>query len=170
VSDGVFFPHTAYISLGSNIEDREFYLHQAVNMLKQDNQILDIRTSNLYETEPIGYREQPLFLNMAIRLYTSYTSLQLLHCLQRIEQQLGRTREIHWGPRTIDLDLLMFDQEQVNTAELQLPHPRMTERNFVLVPLMEILQDEQHPMLNLKQHEMDNKDDKGGIVLWKKTK
>lgn len=170
MSDEVVFPHTAYVSLGSNIEDRELYLHQAVEMLRQDENIVDIRSSNLYETEPIGYTEQPLFLNMAIRLHTTYTSLQLLHCLQRIEQQLGRTREIHWGPRTIDLDLLMFNQEHVNTSELQLPHPRMAERAFVLVPLMEILQDNRQSMLGLTQQEIDNIDDKGGIVLWKKIK
>jgi 2-amino-4-hydroxy-6-hydroxymethyldihydropteridine diphosphokinase len=155
------------MSLGSNIEDREYFLTQAIAMMQQDPHIDNIIQSNMYETKPIGFTEQPLFLNMVISIQTSYTSIQLLYTLQRIENMLGRTREHYWGPRTLDLDLLRYDQEETHTDELQLPHPRMYERAFVLVPLLEVLRMENNTMLSLIQQYVDNLDDKDGIQLWK---
>lgn len=161
--------HKAYISLGSNLDDRENYLRQAISMMQQDTAIMLMVFSSIYETIPIGYTDQPLFLNMVIGVQTSYSSIKLLHVLQKIESNLGRKRDIHWGPRTIDLDLLFFDIEELDTAELQLPHPRMLKRAFVLVPLLDVFQMDNHPLTKMITEQLDNLEDKDGVRLWKET-
>ena len=97
------------------------------------------RVSNLYETEPVGYVDQPMFLNMAAAVSTSLSPHELLAVMQQIEKQLGRVRHIHWGPRTVDLDLLWMEGRRLDTPDLVLPHPRMQERAFVLRPLADIV-------------------------------
>src|SRR5690349_20809793 len=121
---------TAYIGLGSNIGDREQLLLEAVRRLDECPGIGVIRCSHIYETDPIGYTEQPAFLNMAAAVHTSLSPEALLGRMKQVEQQLGRTREIRWGPRTIDLDLLLYGNRRLTTEELILPHPRMLERAF----------------------------------------
>lgn len=97
--------------------------------------------SSVYETDPVGYEEQPRFLNLAAEVRTGLEPSELLHRCQEVENRLGRVRSIRWGPRTIDIDLLLFGDHEIETAELTIPHPRMAERAFVLEPLAEIAPD-----------------------------
>ncbi|WP_366248429.1 2-amino-4-hydroxy-6-hydroxymethyldihydropteridine diphosphokinase [Terribacillus aidingensis] len=128
----------AWIALGSNIAPREAYLQQAVQMLKEHSGIELKQISTVYETDPVGYEDQDQFLNLVAEVGTSLEPLELLHICQSIEKELGRKRIIRWGPRTVDLDILLYSTENMNVDELILPHPRMHERAFVLVPLAEI--------------------------------
>lgn len=129
----------AYIALGSNLGDREGLLGQALKELHAHPQIEVLQVSKLYETDPVGYADQPQFLNMAAAVRTSLGPLPLLRQLLAIERGLGRVREIPNGPRTIDLDLLHYEGTAMSTEELELPHPRMMERAFVLIPLLDLL-------------------------------
>lgn len=135
----------AYIALGTNIEPREFYLSEAMNLLEAHEAIAIQRRSSIYETAPVGYTEQDNFLNMVIEIQTLLEPNELLETVQKIEDKLGRTREIRFGPRTIDLDILLYNQENSTEEHLRLPHPRMHERAFVLVPLAEIAGEEKLP-------------------------
>lgn len=130
---------TAYIGIGSNIGDRYHNMKQAIEHLQAHELIHVQAESFVYETDPVGYTDQPQFLNMVIRVDTSLTAEELLKEQLRIELLLGRKREIRFGPRTIDLDLLMYDNISMETELLILPHPRMMERAFVLVPLFDVL-------------------------------
>ncbi|GGK01252.1 2-amino-4-hydroxy-6-hydroxymethyldihydropteridine pyrophosphokinase [Lentibacillus kapialis] len=127
-----------YLALGSNIEPRNKYLAKALEALESHRQITIIKKSSVYKTAPVGYIEQADFLNMVIELETSLLPLELLDVCQDIEKQLNRRRKIRFGPRTIDLDILIYNQENRETERLILPHPRMHERAFVLIPLDEI--------------------------------
>ena len=129
---------TGFIGLGSNLGDRESFLRQACENLATTEHLNIARVSAIYETEPWGYREQPAFLNAVARIETSLGPLQLFLAMQRIERQMGRTRQFRWGPREIDLDLLLYDKSVVDRPGLTVPHPAMYERGFVLVPLAEI--------------------------------
>ena len=127
----------AFLGLGSNLGDRAHYLEEAVSALSSP--VLKIEaTSRIYETEPWGLLDQPLYWNLVIKIETSLEPLELLHVCQEIERQLGRERKQHWGPRTIDIDLLIYDNIVSDSEELILPHPYLEERAFVLVPLREI--------------------------------
>jgi len=128
----------AWIALGSNIAPRETYLQQAIQMLNEHEEIKLNQVSTVYETEPVGYENQDQFLNLVAEVETSLDPMELLRICQKIEQDLGRKRIIRWGPRTVDLDILLYSTENMNVEELILPHPRMHERAFVLVPLAEI--------------------------------
>lgn len=128
----------AYIALGTNIEPREDYLEKATQLLQSNPTISLLQKSSIYETVPVGYKDQADFLNMVLEIQTSFSSEELLTVCQEIEQELGRKRIIRFGPRTIDLDILLFNQENKKTERLTIPHPRMHERGFVLVPLHEI--------------------------------
>lgn len=128
----------AYIGLGSNLGDREQYLLHALERIEKNPKITITKVSSIYETFPVGITEQPLFLNMVIEIETSYTPIDLLNVLQKIEAEHGRRREIKWGPRTLDLDILLYNQENMKSERLIIPHPRMQERGFVLIPLHEI--------------------------------
>ncbi|HEX7774762.1 MAG TPA: 2-amino-4-hydroxy-6-hydroxymethyldihydropteridine diphosphokinase [Pyrinomonadaceae bacterium] len=138
----------AYVGLGSNLGDRAGYLLLAVRGML-DAGLDVIRLSSIYETEPVEYENQPAFLNMVAELRGSTlpSPEQMLARLLRIEYALGRTRDIHLGPRTIDLDLLIFKDEQMETEFLTLPHPRLALRRFVLVPLNELAPSLVHPVL-----------------------
>ncbi|MBO4496119.1 MAG: 2-amino-4-hydroxy-6-hydroxymethyldihydropteridine diphosphokinase [Clostridiales bacterium] len=126
----------AFLSLGSNMGDRLENLTEAVRMLKEDPKIESIECSPVFETDPVGYTEQDAFLNICVKLKTSHTPISLLDQCQKIESALHRVRKIHWGPRTIDLDILTFGEERIDSKRLQIPHPRMEERGFVQVPLL----------------------------------
>jgi len=130
--------NTSYTALGTNIEPRKEYLFRALELIEQNPSISIQKQSSIYETTPVGYTDQADFLNMVIELETSLSSLELLDNLQEIENELGRKREIRFGPRTIDLDILLYNQENRKIERLIIPHPRMHERAFVLVPLHEI--------------------------------
>jgi 2-amino-4-hydroxy-6-hydroxymethyldihydropteridine diphosphokinase len=139
--------HLIYLSLGSNIGDRARNIGQAIARI-QDAGIRVKKRSALYLTEPLELREQEWFLNCAVEAETELPALELLHTLQRIEQDAGRQRFIRSGPRTLDIDLLLFDSDVVDGPELDIPHPRMPARRFVLAPLSEIAPGLVHPELH----------------------
>lgn len=128
----------AFVALGANIGDREASLREALSRLANDSELEVNRISSVYETAPVGFTDQPAFLNMAVSLRTELEPLMLLRRLLEIELEMGRVRDVRWGPRNIDLDLLVYGEVVMDTTELTLPHPRMGERAFVLVPLREV--------------------------------
>lgn len=138
--------HRAYLALGSNIGDREGYIKKAVELLKAHPQIRVLAVSPLYNTAPVGFIDQPDFLNGAVAVDTVLMPHELLDVCLGIEKRLGRVRTVRWGPRTIDIDLLLYDDLVINDEDLALPHPRMHERAFVLQPLCDIAPDAVHPV------------------------
>ena len=127
----------AYLGLGGNSGDRGYYLREALAALS--GAAMEIKAvSKIYETEPWGLKEQPLYWNQAVEIETALEPLALLRTCQKIENKLGRERNIIWGPRTIDIDLLIYDNMSWNSEELILPHPYLEQRAFVLAPLREI--------------------------------
>jgi len=141
-------PRTAYVGLGANLGDRHRTIARAVDLLSSSSGVRVVRCSSLRETAPVGYTEQPMFLNGVALLATTKSPLRLLDCLLTIEEELGRTRDgPRFGPRTIDLDLLVYETVTVKTPRLELPHPRIAEREFVLAPLVELNPDLEVPGL-----------------------
>ncbi len=136
-----------HLSLGSNLGEREKNLARAMDELEKRG-VKILRRSSIYETEPVEIREQAWFLNCAIEVVTELQPQQLMNLLLEIELELGRRREIKYGPRTIDLDILLQGDAIVNTPQLTIPHPKMAERRFVLVPLAEIAPLAWHPVLH----------------------
>lgn len=136
-----------YLGLGSNVGDKRGYLRRAVGLLESECLVRAI--SSFFSTEPVGYREQEWFLNCAARVETERSPQELLEVIQRIEAQLGRERTIPNGPRTIDIDILLFDGLVIDSGDLTIPHPRMHERGFVLEPLAEIAANVVHPVLGV---------------------
>ena len=140
-------PHLAFIALGSNLGDRRGTLEGAVAALSSTSGVVVRKVSSFHETEPVGGPPgQGLFLNAAAVLETSLDPFGLLQVLREIEERFGRTRTVRWGERTLDLDLLLFDDRIVDTPELTVPHPRLTERRFVLEPLAEVAPDAVEPV------------------------
>lgn len=127
---------TVYLGLGANLGDREGQLRRALDALNRRGDVADC--SSVYETLPWGVEHQPLFLNLCCRLETRLDPMALHGACRSIERRLGRAPGPRWGPRTIDIDLLAYDEVQLETARLSLPHPRIAERAFVLAPLAEI--------------------------------
>lgn len=140
-------PVTAYLGLGSNVGDREEYIEQAVFLLEKNPGIQVTKRSTNYETEPEGGSDQPPFINAALEIRTKLLPAKLLEICQEIETALGREREVEWGPRTIDIDILLYGDLIVSEDKLQVPHPLMHERLFVLKPLREIALHAVHPVL-----------------------
>jgi 2-amino-4-hydroxy-6-hydroxymethyldihydropteridine diphosphokinase len=136
---------TVYLGLGSNLGDREAFISQAVEMLCQKIHILSV--SSLYEAAPLGFTEQPSFLNAVLKANTAFSPRELLNFTQSIEKRLGRKRTQPWGPRTVDLDLLLYDSLVLEDPDLTIPHPRLHQRAFVLMPLCEIEPLLLHPVL-----------------------
>jgi 2-amino-4-hydroxy-6-hydroxymethyldihydropteridine diphosphokinase len=158
----------AYVGLGSNLGDRAGYLLLAVRGML-DAGLDVIRLSSIYETEPVEYEEQPQFLNMVaeVRGSTLSSPEQMMARLLRIEYALGRTRDVPMGPRTIDLDLLLFKDYRSDTEFLTLPHPRLHTRRFVLVPLNELVPDLVHPVIGKPVSRLlDDVSDRSGVHLW----
>lgn len=141
---------TAYVALGSNLGDRDAHLASAVRALEDLAGVEVIECSPVYETEPVGPGEQGRYLNAVLALRTSLSARTLLDAMLGIEERSGRSRDRDaqlWGPRTLDLDLLFFGDSRIAEAELAVPHPRLAERAFVLVPLADIAADWVHPLL-----------------------
>jgi 2-amino-4-hydroxy-6-hydroxymethyldihydropteridine diphosphokinase len=158
----------AYIALGSNIGNRLYYLREAVQALDNHGQISVTATSSIYETEPVGYINQDKFLNMVVKITTALSPFALLEVTQKIEQRFGRKREIRWGPRTLDLDILLYNHENIETEQLIIPHPRMTERAFVMIPLLEINHDIHIPNVSQCLEDfIDRLPDREGVRIWK---
>ena len=126
----------SYIALGSNIGDAIANVKQAISQLSKIAKVG--ASSSLYVTKPWGYLDQPDFINAVVLIETNISPHKLLDQIQTIEKEMGRQREIHWGPRTIDLDILTYDNQKIDEPNLQIPHPHMLERAFVLAPLSEI--------------------------------
>ena len=142
-----------YLSLGSNLGDREANLRGAVERLAgRDVRVL--RTSRIYETEPVDYRDQAWFLNQVVEAETALFPLQLLTRTARLERDLGRKRTLPKGPRTIDIDILFYASAVIETLKLEIPHPRIADRRFVLVPLSELAPDLRHPVTNRTVRQM----------------
>lgn len=146
--------HRAYIALGSNMGDKLMYLENAVKSIESDNNCKLLKISDIIMTEPYGPVEQDDFLNGCIMIDTLYTPSELLRFLQRLEKEANRTREIHWGPRTLDLDILLYDDLILTDDELIIPHPEMHKRAFVLEPLKQIAPDVVHPILHQRIRDM----------------
>ncbi|WP_410985508.1 2-amino-4-hydroxy-6-hydroxymethyldihydropteridine diphosphokinase [Bacillus cereus] len=154
----------AYVALGSNIGDRYAYLSQAIEMLNKNPHIRVEDVSSVYETDPVGYTDQNRFLNLVIKVSTNLLPQELLKVTQKVENGLGRKREIRWGPRTVDLDILLYNQENIEAENLIVPHPRMFERAFVIVPLLEINQDIKQ---NISRSQIDEMKRREGVTVWK---
>lgn len=146
--------HTAYIALGSNIGDSEAYLKEAIDKLDHLPTSRVEKVSSFLVTAPYGVTDQPDFLNGCLKLQTLLYPEELLRELNRIEQEAGRERIIHWGPRTLDLDILFYDNEIIDTVELHVPHIDMENRDFVLKPMVEIAPYLRHPVLNLTMEQL----------------
>ncbi|MEM1505870.1 2-amino-4-hydroxy-6-hydroxymethyldihydropteridine diphosphokinase [Domibacillus sp. 8LH] len=160
--------HEAYLSLGTNMGNREDQLREAVRQLQEQKSLRLLAVSSIYETDPVGFTDQPSFLNIVVKLKTSMTPDELLAACQEIENKLGRERIVRWGPRTIDLDILLYNHDNIKSDSLIIPHPRMTERAFVLIPLAEIDTAITLPgtSLPLEQY-VKNVQGKEGVKLWK---
>lgn len=137
-----------YLSLGSNIGNREETIIAAVESLEENGSISGIVMSEMYLTEPLGLKGQRSFVNCAVRLETDLTALELLKELQVIEDSLGRKRVVKWGPRTIDIDIIFYGSCVIQQPGLLIPHPQTHKRSFVLEPLNELCPDFIHPVLN----------------------
>ena len=136
----------AYIGIGSNVGDKTANCRKALELLAEAGRVISV--SSLYYTEPVGYREQEDFINAVAAIETDRLPGELLSVCHSIEDSLGRTRTIQWGPRTADLDILLYGDAVMNSLDLVIPHPLMATRKFVLVPLAEIAPDAVHPVLN----------------------
>jgi 2-amino-4-hydroxy-6-hydroxymethyldihydropteridine diphosphokinase len=137
--------HTVYLSLGSNLGDRLEHLRRALTALQEAGLQIS-RVSAVYETEPVGLRSQPWFLNVVAEAQTEMFPVQLLDCAQGIEIRLGRRRLLEQGPRTIDIDLLLYGDFRIRSERLIVPHPRMEERRFVLQPMSDLSPGLRHPV------------------------
>lgn len=162
--------NTCYLALGSNIEPRKTYLESAIKHLHAQENITVVKESFIYETDPFGYEDQDPFLNQVIEINTDLPPDVLLQVIQEIERANGRERKLRWGPRTLDLDILLYNEENIQTETLVIPHPRMSERAFVLVPLKDIAKNQSINKDNLTVEEALNKlpkDEIKGIRLYK---
>ena len=130
--------NNVYLSLGSNIGDRKGYIEKAVELIESTKGVKVLKRSGLYETTPVGYLEQDLFLNAVIKIETDFSAREILKIINKIENELNRKREIRWGPRTIDIDILIFSDKKIAETDLILPHKELLHRLFVLIPLTEI--------------------------------
>ncbi len=136
-----------YLGLGSNLGDRRAAIEAAIARLDALTSTRVLAVSSIIETDPMGFTDQPRFLNAVAKLETDLLPHDLLDELHDVEDQLGRVRTRRWGPRTIDLDILLYDESVMQTDRLTIPHPRMADRRFVLAPLVEIAPDARHPLL-----------------------
>lgn len=149
------------ISLGSNIGDRENFIKSAIELLKMKVEIQKI--SSLYETAPWGKTKQPNFLNICLLGETDLKPAELLEFIHETETHVGRTPSFKWGPREIDIDILFYDHQIINTEGLTIPHPHLAERAFVLVPLADIVPKYKHPVLKKTIHQLADEIDTTGI-------
>jgi 2-amino-4-hydroxy-6-hydroxymethyldihydropteridine diphosphokinase len=146
--------YTAFIGLGSNVGERQKYLNDAAAALKSVPETKFVWASPVYESDPYGNPDQAKFLNAVVEIETALEPASLLPHLKSIEQKLGRTHQEHWGPREIDLDILLYDGLVFSDETVQVPHPDMVNRRFVLFPLKEIAPDLVHPVNGMTMSEL----------------
>ncbi|MDC3414844.1 2-amino-4-hydroxy-6-hydroxymethyldihydropteridine diphosphokinase [Aquibacillus sp. 3ASR75-11] len=161
-----------YIALGSNISPRSLYLKKALQALRDKEELIISSVSSVYETKPVGYTSQKNFLNMVVKVETTYTAYELLKYCLKIEKNLDRKREIRWGPRTIDLDILVFNKENIESEQLTIPHPRMHERAFVLIPLNDLNPNMMIPTINKSVSDIlmtMSAEEKEGVTKWNRS-
>lgn len=158
--------NTAFLSLGSNLGNRYEMLQDAVRLLQEQTELKVTRVSSVYETDPVGYTDQSPFLNLVVEVQSKLSADEVLSICLETEQTLGRIREFRWGPRCIDLDILLYNDENIVSENLTVPHPRMHERGFVLVPLLELVPDGIHPVTGVSFREYA-KGQKEGVHVWK---
>ena len=152
---------TALIGLGSNLGDRQANLKRAVREIERSEGSKVIAVSSFYESEPVGREDQPDFVNAAAEVWTTLSPRSLLGILRGIELRMGRRRLERWGPRNVDLDILLFGDYVLSEADLTIPHPRMHQRRFVLAPLCEIAPDALHPVLGMRIRDLLARLDEG---------
>lgn len=145
---------TAYLGLGANLGDREANIDKSLVELARQGDCKLIKTSSLYETDPVGISEQPDFLNAVAEIETEMTPKELLAAIKEVERRLGRERTVKWGPRIIDIDVLLYGDQCLSEDNLEIPHPEMNKRAFVLTPLEEIAPLVKHPKLGLTVRQM----------------
>ncbi len=155
--------HIAYIGIGSNLGDKRDHCEKAISQILEFDRHKLLAKSSLFKTQPMGYPSQDWFVNGVIKIETGLEPPELLRILKAIESKLGRTETFRWGPRTIDLDILFFDDLEIHTEELHIPHPLLQDRQFVLIPLAEIDRNLIHPVLKRTVQELltDLKEDQG---------
>lgn len=147
--------HKVYVALGSNMGDKKAYIESAIQKIKKNEHNKNIKTSSLYQTAPYGeVKEQDDFFNGVVEFETLYTPEELLEYLHLLEQEAERVREIHWGPRTLDLDIIFYDSLVMDSEELIIPHADMHNREFVLKPLCELTKRYRHPLLGKTVEEL----------------
>jgi dihydroneopterin aldolase/2-amino-4-hydroxy-6-hydroxymethyldihydropteridine diphosphokinase len=146
--------HKAYIGVGANLGDKEENIKEAIEKVNLSGLAQVIKVANMYETKPVGYLEQDDFLNTVLEIKTLLDPRDLIKLLLKIEKDLKRERVIKWGPRTIDLDILLYDDLVTDFEEVIIPHPRMHERMFVLKPLSDIAPYLMHPVLNKRIYQL----------------
>jgi 2-amino-4-hydroxy-6-hydroxymethyldihydropteridine diphosphokinase len=156
--------HIAYIGIGSNLGDKLYHCEKAISEILKLNRHKLLAKSSFFKTKPIGYSSQDWFVNSVIKIMTDLEPFDLLRALKDIESRLGRKETVRWGPRTIDLDILFFDEKKIEVEELQIPHPLLHERQFVLIPLAEIDRSLMHPVLKKSIGELlDNLTEDQGV-------
>jgi 2-amino-4-hydroxy-6-hydroxymethyldihydropteridine diphosphokinase len=156
--------HIAYIGIGSNLGDKSYHCEKAISEILKLNRHKLLAKSSFFKTKPIGYPSQDWFVNGVIKIMTDLEPFDLLRALKDIESRLGRKETVRWGPRTIDLDILFFDEKKIEVEELQIPHPLLHERQFVLIPLAEIDRSLMHPVLKKSIGELlDNLTEDQGV-------
>lgn len=152
-----------YLGLGTNMGDKKGNLFRAIEMLDERG-VKVLEKSSIYETEPIGIKEQDWFLNMAVMVETDLSPEELLKVINEIEAEMGRERNLKWGPRVIDIDILLYGRKGIETDELQIPHRFLAERKFVLEPLNEIAGGVTHPWLDKSVNQLLNECGDDSIV------
>ena len=165
-------PVITYLGLGGNLGDREAALREALRLLDAAPGLRQVACSSLYETEPWGVTDQPRFLNLAAGFETTLPPPALLAACQSVESTVGRAATYRWGPRLIDVDILLYGSEIVSlaTPDLQIPHPRLTQRAFALVPLAELAPELGVPPDGMSVHRLlDQVDGKDGVLRWGDT-
>ncbi len=156
---------TVYLSLGSNLGERERHLEKGTRLLARAVEVT--RVSSMYVTEPLGYLQQPPFLNLACEAKTGLTPKELLAIATEVEREVGRKPTFRYGPRVLDIDILLYGDRVVSSPELTIPHPRMAERAFVLVPLAEIAPGQVHPVLLRTVAELlESVEGTDGVLPW----